>query len=269
MKLAWVALLVACGGDSGPRPTTFGGDRPVDIKLPPAFDDSRDYPLILALHGYGGNSFQHTAYFGLTKLVSDGEAIMIAPDGLVDSINKQFWNADPACCDFGGKNPDDVAYLGKLLDDVIDAYPVDKSRVVVIGHSNGGYMAYRMACDRADVITAIAGLAGAASSNPAACVPAHSVNILHMHGTVDDTVPYSEASVEQWAGKDGCTAALTAGATMDLVSVDGSETQALTAGCPAGVTVEQWKMEGAGHIPNFSAQFTPTMWSWLTAHPRK
>ena len=76
MKLAWVCLLAACGGgDSGPRPATFGGDRPTDLKVPPAFDDSRDYPLILALHGYSGNSFQHAAYFGLTKLVSDGEAL--------------------------------------------------------------------------------------------------------------------------------------------------------------------------------------------------
>ena len=271
MKLAWLCLLAACGsGDSGPRPTTFGDSRPTDIKLPPAFDDSRDYPLILALHGYGGNGFQHAAYFGLSKLVSDGEAIMIAPDGTVDSGGRPFWNADPACCDFGGLNPDDSAYLGKMLDDIIAAYPIDKSRVVVIGHSNGGYMAYRMACDHADVVTAIAGLAGAASSNPATCMPAHSVNVLHMHGTTDNTVPYSENSMLQWAGKDGCGATLTPGATFDLEnSVAGSETQALTAGCPAGVTVELWKMEGVGHIPNFSAAFTPTMWSWLKDHPRK
>ncbi|MDQ3336249.1 MAG: alpha/beta hydrolase-fold protein [Myxococcota bacterium] len=277
MKTWWLCLLAACGGsdDKGPRPVTFGDARPVDIKVPSNFDDSLDYPLIIGLHGYGSNAFTHTAYFGLNKLVNDGQAIMIAPDGTVDAGGKPFWNADAACCDFGGKNPDDVGYIGKLIDDIIDSYPIDKSRVFVIGHSNGGYMAYRMACERPDVITAIAGLAGAASSTPASCTPARSVNILHMHGTADATVPYTgttgaEGSILQWAGKDGCGTTLSPGATYDLDNVAaGSETQALTAGCPSGVAVELWKMEGVGHIPNFSAGFTPTMWTWLKDHPRK
>jgi polyhydroxybutyrate depolymerase len=271
MKLAWLCLVAACGGsDSGPRPTTFGDTRPVDIKLPPTFDDSRDYPLILALHGYGGNSFQHAAYFGLTKLVSDGEAIMLAPEGTPDNGGRQFWNADSQCCDFNNKNPDDVAYLGKLIDDVIAAYPIDKSRVFVIGHSNGGYMAYRMACERPDVITAIAGLAGSATAQTT-CAPARSVNVLHMHGTVDAVVPYdvAEPSTQQWAGHDGCGATLTAGAMFDIEAAAGTETQSLTAACPAGVTVELWKMTGAGHVPNFGPAFTPTMWTWLKDHARK
>lgn len=274
MKLAWLGLLAACGSsDSDPRPTTFGDARPVDIRVPPAFDDSREYPLIIALHGFTSNAFTHTAYFGLTKLVSEDQAIMLAPEGTTDALGRQFWNADPVCCDFTNKNPDDVGYLGKLIDDVLATYPVDRSRVFVIGHSNGGYMAYRMACERADVITAIASLAASASSQPTACKPERDVNILHMHGTADATVPYennAEGSVLQWAGHDGCGTALTEGATFDLENVAaGSETQALAAACPPGVTVELWKLRGVGHIPNWSPAFTPTMWTWLTDHPRK
>ena len=280
MKLPWLCLLAACGGgDSGPRPTTFGDDRPVDIKVPPAFDDSHDYPLIIGLHGFGSNGFTHAAYFGLTKIVSDGDALLLAPDGTLDNSGRQFWNADPACCDFDNKNPDDVGYLGKLIEDVIAAYPVDKSRVFVIGHSNGGFMAYRMACERPDLVTAIAGLAGAAASVPSSCTPARTVNVLHLHGTADATVPYAggglggggaEGSVQQWAGHDGCGTTLTAGATYDLDTVTaGNETQALSAACPSGVAVELWKIEGAGHIPNWGPAFTPTLWQWLTDHPRK
>jgi len=269
-----LVLLVACGGseDKGPRPTTFGETRPVDIKLPPGFDDGRDYPLIIALHGYGGNGFQHAAYFGLAKLVADNEALMLAPDGITDTGGRQFWNADPQCCDFGGKNPDDVGYIGKLIDDVIDAYPIDTKRVFIIGHSNGGYMAYRMACERPDVVTAIAGLAGAAASNPTSCTPERSVNVLHIHGTADATVPYSGASgsVQQWVTHDGCDATLTNGAMYDLENlIAGSETQAQSAGCPTGVAVELWKIEGGSHIPNFGPMFTPTLWQWLKDHPRK
>ena len=274
MRIWLCGLLAACGGggDSGPRPTTFGGDRPVDIKAPPSFDAGRDYPLIVALHGYGGNSFQHTAYFGLTKLVTDGEALMIAPDGIVDTGGRQFWNADPQCCDFGGKNPDDVGYIGKLVDDVLASWPVDRNRVFIIGHSNGGYMAYRMACERPDVITGIAGLAGAAASMRASCTPERSVNVLQIHGTLDDVVPYvsGEESVQQWSDHDGCTGPFVPGATFDLeAALPGNETRALAVACPTGVAVELWKIEGGSHIPNFGAGFTPTLWRWLQDHPRK
>jgi len=273
-----ICLLAACGGggsDSDSRPTTFGGDRPVDIKLPPGFDGSHDYPLIIGLHGYGSSGFVHVAYFGLAKLVSEDKALLLAPDGTIDNGGSPFWNADPACCDFNNKMPDDVGYIGKIIDDVIAAYPIDKSRVFVIGHSNGGYMAYRMACERPDVITAIAGLAGAASSVPASCTPSRDINVLHIHGTADETVPYAagvgaEGSVQQWAGHDGCGATLTPGATYDLdTSLAGQETQALTAGCPSGVAVELWKVEGGSHIPNWGPTFTPTLWQWLDEHPRK
>jgi len=282
MKLTWLCLLAACGGsssDTGPRPTTFGDGRPVDIKVPPGFDGSHDYPLIIGLHGFTSNGFVHATYFGLTKLVSEDKALLLAPDGTMDNNGSQFWNADPVCCDFNNKMPDDVGYIGKLIDDVIAAYPVDKSRVFVIGHSNGSFMAYRMACERPDVITAIAGLAGAASSMPASCTPEHSVNVLHIHGTADATVPFAgggigvggaEGSVQQWAGHDGCGTTLAAGATYDLESqLAGSETQALASTCPSGVAVELWKVEGGSHVPNWGPTFTPTLWQWLDEHPRK
>jgi polyhydroxybutyrate depolymerase len=280
-KLLCVCLLAACGGssESGPRPTTFGDDRPVDIKVPPGFDDSKDYPLIIGLHGYTSNGFVHATYFGLTKLVSEDKALLLSPDGTLDNGGAQFWNADPVCCDFNNKMPDDVGYIGKLIEDVIETYPVDKSRVFVIGHSNGHFMAYRMACERPDLITAIAGLAGAASSVPASCTPERTVNVLHIHGTADATVPYTggglgsggaEASVQQWAGHDGCATTLTAGASFDLEgALAGSETQALAAGCPSGVAVELWKVEGGSHVPNWGPTFTPTLWQWLDDHPRK
>lgn len=279
-KLAWLYVLAACGGgDGGPRPVTFGGDRPVDIKLPPAFNDGRDYPLIIGLHGFGSQGFVHAAYFGLSRLVADGEALLLAPDGTVDSTGKQFWNADPVCCDFEGKNPDDVGYIARLIEDVTAAYPVDTSRVFVIGHSNGGFMAYRFACERPDLVTAIAGLAGAAASMPATCTPERAVNVLHIHGTADESVSYTgggigaggaEASVLSWAGHDGCGASLTPGATYDLeTALPGAETQALVAACPPGTGVELWKVEGGSHIPNWGSAFTPTLWQWLTDHPRK
>jgi polyhydroxybutyrate depolymerase len=282
-SLAITFVLVACGssgesGDDGPgvdsgmRRTTYGGDRPADLKTPPMLTEGKQYPLLVLLHGYSANGFVQTAYFGVGVLPDQDKALLIAPDGTVDSSGKQFWNADPQCCDFGHTGVDDVAYIGGLIDDISAEWPVDKKQVFVLGHSNGGYMAYRMACERADVIAAIASLAGNASSTPTTCTPTAKVNVAHLHGTADATVPYSGAapSVDQWAAKNGCGTTRSETTTKDLdTNVAGAETHVQpTASCPENGAVELWTMEGSTHIPSMNTMFATTMLDWFTAHKR-
>jgi polyhydroxybutyrate depolymerase len=228
------------------------------------------------LHGYGVNGFTQYAFFGMQSVVNAGDALVIAPDGTTDSSGMQFWNADPACCDFDHANPDDVGYIGGLIEEVSAAWPIDPQRVYVAGHSNGGYMAYRMACERADAIAAIGVLAGEAASVPSACQPSQPVSVLHLHGTADEVVPYdgglgglgAEGSVAQWASHDGCGTTRTPTTTYDLdTTVVGAETHATaTDGCPAGIGVELWTMEGSSHIPLLDASFAPTLMAWFTDH---
>lgn len=240
------------------------------LQVPATFDEGRAYPLVLVLHGYGANGFVQQAYFGAGALATRGEAFVLAPDGTTDQNGRQFWNADPVCCDFGNLDPDDVAYLGGLVEDVIDAWPIDPDAVYSIGHSNGGFMSYRLACERSDLFSAILSLAGNAASVP--CQPARPVSVLHIHGTADDVVPLAGAapSVGQWAGLDGCTGARARGEDLDLeVGLPGAETRTeATGGCPAGVAVDLWTVEGGGHIPSFGAAFAPAIWRWLTDHRR-
>jgi polyhydroxybutyrate depolymerase len=277
-----VVVLASCGGgDDAPRPLTFGGDRPTDLEVPVTLTEGKRYPLYLVLHGFGANGFAQAAYFGVSGLPAANEALVIAPDGTPNSAGRQFWNADPACCDFEGQQPDDVAYLGGLIDDVLDTWPVDPDQVFVVGHSNGGFMAYRLACERADVIAAIGSLAGLASSTAAACQPAREVNVLQIHGTIDATVPYTgggtgigavgaEGSVMQWGTHNGCGTTRTDGDLLDLEnSVPGAETHPHTTnGCPENGAVDLWEMQGAGHIPIFSPTFTPTLVQWFADHRR-
>jgi len=278
-----VAVVAACGSDpDAPRPLTFGDDRLVDLKTPAMLADGKQYPLYLVLHGFGASGFAQSAYFGISGLPAANEAFVLAPDGTPNSMGRLFWNADPACCDFENQRPDDVAYLGKLLDDVLaTGWPIDPRRVFVVGHSNGGFMSYRLACERSDVIAAIASLAGLASSDAATCLPAREVNVLQIHGTLDATVPYAaggsgigtvgaEGSVNQWATHNGCGTTRTAGAPLDLeVSVAGAETYPhTTTGCPAGGAVDLWELRGAGHIPNWGPAFTPALVQWFADHPR-
>ncbi len=270
-RLALLGLLLAAAcGEPAERPRSFGGTRPVTLQVPARFDEDRAYPLALVLHGYGANGFVQQAYLGLGDLATRGDAFVLAPDGTVDFDGRQFWNADPVCCDFNDLGPDDVAYLGGLIEDVMDAWPIDPGAVFSIGHSNGGFMSYRLACDRADLFAAILSLAGNAASVP--CQPSRPVSVLHVHGTADDAVPFAgaEPSVTQWAGLDGCSGGRTRGEDLDLdAGVPGVETRTeATTGCPAGAAVDLWTIEGGGHLPSFGAAFAPTAWKWLTDRRR-
>ena len=282
MRTPVLILLAACGSNPTPpttRPTTFGDTRPVDLQVPVDFDAGKTYPLVMVLHGYTATGFIQEAYFGIKTEVTDGNAFVLAPDGLVDSKGNQFWNADPACCDYDHTGVDDVGYLGGVLDDVIAAWPV--SRVILLGHSNGGWMAYRMACERADIVTAIGVLAGEATSDT--CTPSQPVDVLHIQGTADEEVNYNGetdamtgvtypgavASTMRWAGFDTCgTTAANVGAPIDLDdTVPGAETQISQYPCTANA-VELWTMTGSSHIPSMNASFEPMLWSWLSTHDR-
>jgi polyhydroxybutyrate depolymerase len=280
IALAFVCF-AACGGSDDPadRPVVFGGDRPVQLQVPSDFDESHSYPLVMILHGYGVSGSVQQSFLHLGTLADDEDALVLAPDGTIDSTNKPFWNAGSAWCNTVGC-PDDVGYLGGLIDDVSAAWPVDASRVQLVGHSNGAFMAYRMTCDRADVVTAIAGLAGLGPIDP--CMPTGPVHVLHIHGTLDAVVPYDGGdwggvnvpgaveSVAQAAARNGCAGGTTAGTAKDLDrEIAGSETAvATTNGCPADGAAELWTIEGSSHVPPFTDAFVPELIAWIDAHAR-
>jgi polyhydroxybutyrate depolymerase len=247
--------------------------------VPSDFADDRTYPVVVILHGYGAGGFVQQQFLGLGDLADAEDVLVLAPDGTPDSTGKQFWNAGSGWCS-DVACPDDVGYIGGLIDAVIDTWPVDTTHVSLVGHSNGHFMSYRMLCDRADVVTAIAGLAGLGPVD--ACTPSEPVHNLHMHGTADVVVPYEGGevrgvripgaveSVAQQAQRNGCTGAPAAGATVDLdTAVPGAETTiAVTGGCPTDGATELWTLAGSGHVPSFGPAFVPAVTAWLDAHGR-
>ena len=256
VRLASLVVLAACGNSSssGPPPTQYGTtDRPVTLQVPANYDSGKHYPLIMVLHGYSASGFVQEAYFGIKAEVTAGNAFVVAPDGLIDSHGAEYWNADPGCCDFDHTNPDDSGYLGDILTAVRADYPIDHTWL--IGHSNGGYMAYRMACDHADIVENIIVLAGDAATDPSVCNPVKPVEVLHLHGNLDTEVPYAASamrSVDQWATHDTCAQTSHAGPTYDLdAAVVGAETTTqIFEGCPTGIDLELWTLAGSRSRPS-------------------
>ncbi|MDP2273491.1 MAG: alpha/beta hydrolase-fold protein [Archangium sp.] len=265
----------------------FGGSRPVKVSVPKNYA-GRATPLLLALHGYGNSGKPFESYLGLPSLVESEGIILVSPDGTVDAKGQRFWNAgSDACCNFGGSAVDDVKYLRELLAELRGVYNVDPRRIFVVGHSNGGFMAYRLACELSGELAAIMSLAGATPN----CHPTSPVSVLQIHGDRDVGVRYEGGtnilkkgggdyfgaleSVERWALDDGCKPYAPApprreGAPIDLeAGLPGAETMVEDFdGCPAGVGVSLWTMREGRHNPEFTNAFAGHVWSWLEAHAR-
>ena len=259
------------------------GDLPVHV--PSSYDGETPAPLILLLHGYTASGAQQDAYFSLSGLVDHYGFILVAPDGTEEASDRRsrFWNASSACCNFFDSDVDDVAYLTRLIDAVKADYAIDDTRVYLFGHSNGGFMSYRMAHEHAGTIAAIASLAGADDPGRRPS-PTDAVHVLQIHGTADEAIPYeggsfrggavpsAKTSVENWAAHNGCAAAGVDSGTLDLDGgLDGRETDVrrYRGGCRPGGSVELWTINGGGHVPEFSAHFTRRVVEWLLGHPKR
>lgn len=309
--LAVVATLAACGGDDstggqgggpgtgagasgagaaggggegggGTLQTTFGGDRPVELRVPSDYTPGEPAPLLMLLHGYSASGVLQETYFQLEATAHERGMLYAVPEGLVDGMGNRYWNASVACCDFAGTGVDDSAYLRGLIDEISGVYDVDPKRIYFAGHSNGGFMSYRMACDHADVVAGIVSLAGAMDDMATGCAPSEPVSVLQVHGTMDETILYDGGdilgnaytsaanSVGYWAGENGCDATATDDPTpLDLdTGLAGAETTvARHEGCSAG-EAELWSIQDGTHIPELGDSWAPAILDFLMAHPK-
>ncbi|MFT7519949.1 MAG: polyhydroxybutyrate depolymerase [Kiritimatiellia bacterium] len=298
MRFALVlSVLVACVGDtvdsdvdpgtessSDPRfdasswPDTVGtSERPAGVFAPSNYDGSSKLPVVLLLHGYGATGAVQDAYFEMSARTEPKGFILIVPDGTVDDSGKRFWNATDACCNFYGSSVDDVDYLLGLLDEVEETMPVDQDRVTLLGHSNGGFMSYRMACEASDRLAGMASLAGSTYLDGAKCDAQGTLSVLQIHGVLDSTIAYAggpyfpsaQQSVQYWATEAACEGPMTGDRADYESAIGGAETsKKVWSGCEGNVQTELWTIEGGGHIPSFTQAFRDDLLDWLLAQRR-
>jgi polyhydroxybutyrate depolymerase len=250
-------------------PEFLGGDRPAAVHVPSYFDPAKAWPAIVVLHGYGASGLLQSAYLGLYDSVESHGHILIAPDGTQNTDGYPFWNAGPACCDFENSHVDDVGYISGLIREALERLPIDPARVSLIGHSNGGFMALRMACDEAGLLSGIVSIAGSMPES-LACTPARPVSVLLVHGTRDTSIDYegglirrvpylgAEDLAASWAARNGCaTGPVTDDKTLDYDSnIPGNETTATEwSECPGNANVVLWRMDDSTHAPVFNEDF--------------
>ena len=164
--------------------------RTYQIDLPNRFDPLKRYPLVIGLHGVGSTGKIARETFALDGVTISNSVIAVYPEGSGkerDTI--QSWNAD-RCCSPSNDEPGyirDVDFMSIVISNMEKNYLIDLSRVWIMGFSNGGMMAYRLACEIPDQITGIA--VGGAAFTVRDCTPTRAVNVIHLHGEQDSKVP--------------------------------------------------------------------------------
>lgn len=282
LGIAATCVLMACNGtaeeDSAVPPLfgseTIGGERPADVVVPATYDGITPMPLLFLLHGYSANAELQDLYFRLSLRAEEDGFMLVLPNGTLDETGTTFWNAFPS----SSETVDDVGYLMGLLDEMEETWRVDSGKVYFLGHSNGGYMSYRLACEHADRITGILNFAGLSPYwSESQCKPSEPVSILHVHGNIDERVPYesvngypgAEEVTALWVERNGCEAeASTVGQSLDLVdSIEGDETSVRdwTSGCSDESQVSFWTIEEGGHSPFFNNNWSENVVEWLLA----
>jgi polyhydroxybutyrate depolymerase len=278
----------ADASDSG-RPLAIGDpalafDPPARLRLPSTAQAGERVPLLLVLHGFGVSSTLLIAKAGLNQVADQKKFAYLAPEGARDGLGRPFWNAGKSCCDLDHRSVDDVKRLRELLDANLGNAAIDPKRVFVIGYSNGGFMAQRLACEVGDRIAGVISVAGAAPAADVACAQTSALSFLEIHGDADQVVHYAGGTVfdrtdvaahssapdtaKYWAQHLACAGDLHDVNTLDLEPhVDGRETAVQRYdGCRGAV--ELWTVKGGGHYVALQAPALEAMWSFIQAHPK-
>ncbi len=198
-------------------------------------------------------------YGQISKSEQEG-FIVVFPNGLakLKSGKLATWNASSCCAWARDQNIDDVGFTKQVIDNVEAQLTINRNRVFATGISNGGMMAYRLACELAGTIKAVASVAGAIGVTP--CHPREPVAVLHIHARNDDHVLFDGGAgpkaqdgskvpqfvsvpdnMARWVQTNQCSAT-----PRRVLEVPGAYCERYN-GCRGGASVELCVTEVGGH----------------------
>lgn len=253
-----------------PRPE---GARHYLLAVPDAATPAKR-PLVILLHGHAGSAAQllgrerSAAPMSLWLRIADREGVLLAaPDGAVGRDGRRGWND---CRGDAANNPqvDDVGLVTDIIHREVEQHGADPSRVFVMGMSNGGMMALRLAIELGSTLAGFAAVSASMAAHTACPVPNVPVSALIVAGTHDPLVPYAggdvhlrsshprgavigvESAAATWRDTIGLPAAPASVATLPhRDAADATRATRIVWGERANaLQVELLRIDGGGHI---------------------
>lgn len=292
LAIAGLVLLIVVGGfvaitraaavSGGTQEASLmvgGRERTFRVHVPPSVAPTGGFPLLIVLHGGGGNGRYIERTSGFSALADEKGFIAVYPDGTGQLGRRFTWDAHNCCGYAFRQSVDDVGFISALIDHLVAEYHADPTRIYITGHSNGAMMTYRIGCELAGKIAAIAPVAGALNTD--SCAPSRPLPVLILHGADDEHVPIaggvSTVRVSAMTGRvdQPLSHAVDAWATIDrcdpvpTVTTTQSETVSIYSGCAAGTEVKAVVITGWGHTwPKVSdgapLDASPLIWDFVS-----
>ena len=174
-------------------------------------NDAAPATTLIVMHGYLGTSRYMQRKTKLNALARRHGLVLVYPNG-----EGRKWNDGRS----PGNPTDDIGYLAALAESLVARGLSQPGRIFFAGHSNGGGMAMRMACDRPDLVRGIAVVATKVPTNYQ-CANGAKTPAIFFYGTDDPISPHSgrtagsrlgaalsaEKSLALWQQRNGCTGA--------------------------------------------------------------
>lgn len=290
-----VPLSAWSAGDPSVAIEVGGLDRSYLLHMPDPMP-SNPPPLVVVLHGGGGSAESMAKMSGFDAEADKRGFIVVYPDGtdkarpFLNAMGKPgflTWNAG-SCCGYAQENGvDDVGFIRAVVVQVIKDNAADPKRVYATGISNGGMMAYRLACEASDLFAAIAPVS--AVQEVASCKPGQPVSVFHIHGAKDENVPLGggvgkkarekedrkpvQDTIDFWVKQDGCS-----------VTVHSQQPDVLMTnygGCNAGSEVSLFVIQDGAHAwpggqriayfldpPSQALDATYEIWRFFSTHAK-
>ncbi|HEX2999617.1 MAG TPA: PHB depolymerase family esterase [Armatimonadota bacterium] len=282
-------MLVSLPAHGDQQITVSVGDqsRTCLVHLPPAYDGTRPLPLVIAIHGSGGNGKGMAQTTGFNALADQYNFIAAYPDAVGAKRSwYSLYGSVPGGQGVLGDDVDDVGFIRTLIDTLHTSFHTDPARVFACGHSSGAYMAYRVAIDLPDQIAAVGVVNGSLGiklrdgkpSVPDIPRPAAPVSVIHIRGGKDNLVKFEGAltprvvtksvpeCIQLFVKADGCATPGTE--TTDEVN---GVTRTLYAGGKAGTAVELVIAQNCNHnwpIPQYGLSASQELWDFFSRHPK-
>ena len=209
------ALLLAAIAVAGPSARAFesgsidsgGLARSYAIEVPERSGSVERMPLVIVLHGAGGQGTTAMRSYRWDATAKRGGFIAVAPDAAPAFLdrpadfrtNPRYWNDGSGRGPAGHLRVDDVAFLAQLIDVLAARYPIDRGRVYATGFSSGASMTHRLGIELSDRLAAIAPVAGKAwvLTSPKRTLP-----VLFLVGESDPLTPLNGGPVKlPWGGE--------------------------------------------------------------------
>jgi len=268
---------IACNKpNNSPKPKSFpetvngmityqNNARKYILHIPPTYDDTAAFPLVVFLHG-GGGSAQTAVNFTNFNPVSKAENfLMVYPQAFFEASPGSFVWADGRGLAPDIQGIDDVGFIDFLVTSLKREYKINPKKVYLCGFSNGSFLTQKIAFEKNTQFAAIGTIGGTMAKslfdngNPQRAIPQ-----IFIFGTADPLVPYNggvvvgsntlpivgiEQAVNYWVAKNNCTVALP---SQNLPNVNATDNSTVTVfeytnGACNNSKVKFYKVNGGGH----------------------